>query len=249
MSNSTTTIPNKDSEFLLWVGERAALWSANFSRVGLTQDDANEMKAATSASQAAYTNWLNAQRAAKEANEQWRAAKAANRAIATAGVKTVRTFASRSSNPTEVYTLSGVPAPKTPNFGVPPGQPFGAVVTLNVVTGALEFRFECNNPPGLTGTVYLASRRTVSTTGVFGPWTQVAVSSVKRFIDNTVIQGTPAVQYQITAQRGSIVGAPSLPVTVSFGRAGNGGGGPGQGLTVTEGEFVPTSTKTPKLAA
>jgi hypothetical protein len=56
MSNTTTTIPNKDSEFLLWVGERSALWQANFARVGLTQADANEMKAATSAAQAAYTN-------------------------------------------------------------------------------------------------------------------------------------------------------------------------------------------------
>ncbi len=244
MSSTNSTIPSKDSEFLLWVGERSALWLAATTRVGISATMADEMKDATAAAQSAYTAWQNAARAAREANEQWRQAKAANRSIATAGVKTIRTFASRSSNPTEVYTLSGVPAPKTPSFGTPPGQPFGAVVTLDVVTGALEFRFECNNPAGLTGTVYLASRRTVSTTGTFGPWQQVAVSSTKRFVDNTIIQGTPAVQYQIVAQRGSITGTPSAPVLVSFGRAGN-----GPGFTVTNGDAGETTFKSPKLAA
>lgn len=192
---------------------------------------------------------MTAQRAAKEANEQWRQAKAANRSIATAGVKTVRTFASRSSNPTEVYTLSGVPAPKTPSFGTPPGTPGNVTVALDVNTGALDVRFECNNPPGLSGTVYVVMRAmsTAAQPNVFGPFQQIAITSSKRFIDASLIAGTPRIQYIITAQRGSIVGAPSLPVTVSFGRSGGAGNGPG--FTVTEGEFVPTSTKSPKLAA
>jgi hypothetical protein len=235
------------------------LWSANFSRCGLTQETANEMKNATSAAQAAYTAWTAAQRAAKEANEVWRSAKAANRAIATAGVKTVRTFASRSSNPTEVYTLSGVPAPKTPNFGVPPGTPGSVTVALDVNTGALDVRFECNNPPGLSGTVYVVNRAvsTVAQPNVFGPFQQVAITSTKRFVDASLIAGTPRIQYIITAQRGSLVGAPSLPVLVSFGRPGAGGGGGVGGVggvggfTVTNGEvaeFEP-GKKSPKLAA
>jgi hypothetical protein len=248
MSNSTTTIPSKDSEFLLWVGERSALWSAATTRVGISVETAGEMKSATSAAQAAYTAWTTAQRAAKEANELWRSAKAANRAIATAGVKTVRTFASRSSNPTEVYTLSGVPAPKTPNFGVPPGTPGGVTVALDTSSGALDVRFECNNPPGLSGTVDVVSRAssTASAPNVFGPFQQVAITSTKRFIDSSLIAGTPKIQYQITAQRGSVVGAPSLPVIVSFGRAGN---GPGVSYSVVEGDAANTAPKSPKLAA
>ncbi len=68
------------------------------------------------------------------------------------------------------------------------------------------------------------------------------MTSVKRFIDTSLTAGTPAVQYQITAQRGGVVGTPSLPIMVSFGRA---AGGPG--FTVTEGDF--TTGKQPKMAA
>lgn len=252
MSN-TATIPSKDRDFLVWVNEHAVLWSDNQARIGISVSDANAMKAATEASQAAWNAWQNARRAATEAADAWRAAKSQNRAIAAAGVKTIRTFASRAEKPAEVYQLSGVPAPKTPNFGVPPGTPGSVTVALDVNTGALDVRFECNNPPGLGGTVYVVNRAvaTAAQPNVFGPWQQVAITSTKRFTDATLVAGTPRIQYQITAQRGSIVGNPSLPVTVSFGRTGGAGSGPGANITVIEGEFhaAPSSGKSPKLAA
>jgi hypothetical protein len=257
MSNTTTTIPSKDTDFLAWVNERASLWNSHFASIGITQAFALEMKTATDASQAAWATMQNARRAAKEATEAWREAKAANRAVASAGVKTIRTFASRAEKPAEVYALSGVPAPKTPNFGVPPGTPGNVTVALDVNTGALDVRFECNNPPGLSGTVYIVNRAAATTAqpNVFGPFQQVAITSTKRFTDATLIAGTPRIQYQITAQRGSVVGNPSLPVTVSFGRSGNGAGA---SITVTEGELstvnnagngVNSTGGKPKLAA
>nr|MCU0689420.1 hypothetical protein [Phycisphaerales bacterium] len=186
-----------------------------------------------------------AKQALTDASDAWKLAKREARTAASAGVKSIRTFAEQQPNPQAIYGQALIPAPKVPNFGVPPGQPGSPRIELDAATGALDIRFECNNPPGLSGTVYIVARRSVSTSGggTFGPWQQVAVTSVKRFIDSSLVAGTPAVQYQITAQRGSIVGTPSLPILVSFGRAG------GAGFTVSEGEFVPNSTKTPKLAA
>ncbi|MCU0689237.1 MAG: hypothetical protein MUE97_05815 [Phycisphaerales bacterium] len=92
-------------------------------------------------------------------------------------------------------------------------------------------------------------RRTASASAptVFSAWTQAAVTSVKRFIDSTITSGTASVQYIITAQRGTIQGRPSTPITVQFGRAGN-----GPGMTVTVGEdglVTPIPTGKPKLAA
>lgn len=247
MSNTSNTIPSADTAFLNWVNQHEQLWSDNYTRIGVSQADAGTMKSLTDASNAAWTDWQKAKLAAKAASEAWREAKKNNRTFASSTVKNIRTFASRSTTPAEVYQLAGVPAPKTPNFGVPPGTPGNVSVALDVNTGALDVRFECNNPPGLSGTVYVVSRcnSTAAQPTVFGPWQQVAITSTKRFVDTTLVAGTPSIQYRIVAQRGSVVGNTSLPVTVSFGRVGN-----GTGFTVTNGEASEFEVKkSPKLAA
>jgi hypothetical protein len=203
---------------------------------------------------AAYTAWLNAKQAATNASDAWKNAKKALRTAASTGVKSIRNFAQQQKDPQVVYGLAQVPAPKTPNFAVPPGTPTAATVTLDVNSGNLEVRFECNNPPGLSGTFYIVQRCTATATAPtsFGPWQQAAVTSVKRFTDTTITAGTAAVQYIITARRGMIVGNASLPITVQFGRAGGTGTGP-SALTVTEGELIDAATNAsgnrPKLAA
>ena len=229
----------------VWLQQRQVPWQS--TAIGLSTETYNNFKTASGAAQTAWTAYQNAKQALTDASDEWKRRKKDARTAASAGVKSIRTFAEQQPNPQTIFGLAQIPAPKVPNFGVPPGQPGSPRIELDAATGALDIRFECNNPPGLSGTVYIVARRSVSTTGTFGPWQQVAVTSVKRFLDASLVAGTPAVQYQITAQRGSVAGTPSLPILVSFGRSGGAGNGPG--LTVTEGEFVPTPTKSPKLAA
>jgi hypothetical protein len=225
------------------------IFEAQFSSIGLSQADYAAFKSATQDANTAWSQWQAAKDAYTTASNNWRQVKKATRTVATSDVKKIRTFALEQADPNKVFGLAAIPAPKTPNFGVPPGTPTSANVTLDVNTGNLEVRFECNNPPGLSGTVYLVQRRTASASAptVFSAWTQAAVTSVKRFIDSTITSGTASVQYIITAQRGTIQGRPSTPITVQFGRAGN-----GPGMTVTVGEdglVTPIPTGKPKLAA
>lgn len=230
---NNTIVPTKDTELLAWLAQRQQPWRAG-ATIGLSAAELTAFATASTAAQDAWTQWQAAKQAAIDASDAWKNAKKAARTAASNGVKSIRNFAGQQADPQKIYGAAMVPAPKSPNFGVPPGQPGNVTVALDVATGALDVRFECNNPPGLSGTVYVVNRRSGSVTGQFGPWTQVAITSTKRFVDNTLLAGTPSVQYQITAQRGSIVGAPSLPVTVTFGRAGN---GPGMTVSVGSGEF------------
>lgn len=247
MSGSNTVVPSKDAELLAWLAQRLQPWQTNQAAIGLSTSELNAFKSAAGDAQNAWAAWQTAKQAATDASDAWKIAKKAARTAASAGVKSIRNFAEQQKSPQTVFGLAQIPAPKVPNFGTPPGQPGSPRIELDAATGALTVRFECNNPPGLSGTVYIVARRTVSTTGNFGPWQQVAVTSVKRFIDSSLTAGTPAVQYQITAQRGSIVGTPSLPILVSFGRAAGGPGAIGPGFTVTEGDIA--TGKQPKLAA
>lgn len=243
---SVNVVPTKDTELLQWLAQRQTPWGVNQAAVGLSQAELDLFRSTSEDANTAYQAWINARQAATDASKAWQSAKRAARSAASTGVKSIRNFASTQPDPQKVFGLALVPAPKVPNFGVPPGTPGSPRVELDVVTGALTVRFECNNPPGLTGTVYIAQRRSASATGAFGPWQQVAVSSTKRFVDNTIAAGTPAVQYMITAQRGSISGAPSVPFTIAFGRAGGAGNA---GFALFEGDVALGKNGAPKLAA
>jgi hypothetical protein len=244
---NNSVIPTRDDQFIAWINLHDQLWGDSQARIGLDLTLYNSYKSATGDLNTAAVAWDKAKLALKAASANYRDAKKNARTLGSAGVKQIRTFAALQTDPTTIYELAGLPAPKSPNFGVPPGTPTSANVTLDVNTGNLEVRFECNNPPGLSGTVYLVQRRTASASAptVFSAWTQAAVTSVKRFIDSTITSGTASVQYIITAQRGTIQGRPSTPITVQFGRAGN---GPGMTVTVGEDGLV-TPVGKPKLAA
>ncbi len=249
MSQPNLVVPTKDTELLQWLAQRQSPWDINRAAVGLSQAQLDLFRTASDEATTAYQAWINAKQAATDASKAWQASKRLARTAASSGVKSIRTFAATQPDPQKVYGLALIPAPKTPSFGTPPGQPGSPRIALDPATGALDIRFECNNPAGLSGTVYIVNRRSVSATGVTGPWAQVAVTSVKRFVDSSLVAGTPGVQYQITAQRGSVSGTPSLPILVSFGRPGTGPGTAGAGFTVIEGDVTFGKNGAPKLAA
>lgn len=246
MSGTSGVIPSPDTAFLDWVNLHAPIFEAQAARIGVNPTDAASFKVTVENANNAWQAWQEIKVAYKAASQQWRDSKKACRASGSAIVKDVRTFASRQPDPTEIFKLAAVPAPKTPNFGVPPGTPTEARVELDINTGNLEVRFECNNPAGLAGTVYIVQRRTATSAAptVYTSWQQAAVTSVKRFIDTTITAGTASVQYLITAQRGTITGRPSNPITVQFGRAGNGPGSANTFYVTQDGDGFE-----PKLAA
>lgn len=214
MSNGT--VPSNDNQLLVWLNQHAPVWATNRANIGLSQAYTNAFTSANDDAQKSWAEWQSAKEAARAASEAWRIAKAAARTKAAEGVRTIRNFAeSGGVDPTVVYTTAEIPAPKAPTQGVPPGQPTAVRVSLDVNTGNLKLSFKCDNPKGTSGTVYTVSRRNNSTS----PWQTVGLVSTKAFTDTSLVAGTASVQYQITAQRGGIIGSPSIPVTVSFGHA------------------------------
>lgn len=233
---STSILPAKDADLIVWLNTHSAVWSSSYSRIGITQNDANAMKNAASEANTAYDAMLTARQAAKDATLAFNNAKKNARTLASGDIRTIKNFALEQADPNAVYSAAQIPGPKQRQDGVPPGRPFDATVNLDTITGNLTLAFKCNNPAGTTGTVYVVQRRT----GTTGTWSQVGITSTRRFLDTTLIAGASTVQYQITAQRGSVAGQPSGPITVSFGRA-----GPGAGVTVSGGEYK----SSPKMAA
>lgn len=227
-------VPRKDTDFLAWIAQHETVWAGNFERIGLDEAATAKFTAAVRGTEQFWANLLNARQAAKDAARDWREAKASTRALAGDDIRIIKTFAAGSADPAAVYSAAQIPAPKTPSFGTPPGTPTNVRVELDTVTGNLTLRFDCNNPKGLSGTVYTVQRRA----GSSGPWTQVGITSVRSFVDTTLFAGSAAVQYQITAFRGSVAGEPSGPVTVTFGRQGPGAG-----------EVFARVERAPKLAA
>ncbi|MCU0689097.1 MAG: hypothetical protein MUE97_05085, partial [Phycisphaerales bacterium] len=230
--------PSADADFILWCNTRSSTWSSVFARVGLLESDATSFKTAAAVADTAYAAMLNARQAAKDATAAWAAAKKSARTLAAGDIRKIKTFALEQPNPSEVYSTAMIPGPKPRQDGVPPGRPFDATVALDTITGNLTLAFKCTNPAGTTGTVYVVQRRASAAAA----WTQVGITSTRRFVDSSLVAGNSSVQYQITAVRGSLTGQPSGPITVTFGRAGDGAGA---GITVSGAEFKGH----PKLAA
>ena len=227
-------VPKKDTDFLAWIAQHETVWSDAYQSIGLSEQDATKFAASVRGTEQYWANWLNARQAAKDAARDWREAKSSTRTLASASIRKIKTFAAGAADPAGVYSAAQLPQPKVPSFGTPPGTPTNVRVELDTVTGNLTLRFDCNNPKGLAGTVYTVQRRG----GTSGAWTQVGITSVRSFVDTTLIAGSAAVQYQITAFRGSVAGEPSGPVTVTFGRQGPGAG-----------EVFARVERAPKLAA
>jgi hypothetical protein len=215
---STPIVPSKDQDLVNFMNSRAPLWTTNKALIGLSTAQAAAFTAEAKNVNDAWDALTEAKLALRKAYDAWKDAKHDGRALALTDVTVIKAFAAQSSNPADVYTAANIPAPKTPAFNNPPGAVTTVKANLNTVNGTLKLTWKCDNPGTTNGTVYTIERRV----GTTGAWTPLGLSSVKNFVDLTLPAAAGGVvQYNITATRSGLVGTPSGPVSVVFGRSGN----------------------------
>lgn len=205
-------VPRPDSLAVEFYAVHAPIWQAGASSIGLNPGEADEVADLAAAARDAIAAQHQAQQAARKATLDCELAVARLRSAGSACIGRIR--AAAASDPA-VYSAASLPPPATPGPIAPPGQPvaFDAQFVDNV--GALRLTWRCKNPRGSAGTMYEVWRRD-ETAGGAGGFRFVAIVGEKRFVDETIPAGTPAVEYQVTAVRSTRRGQPARHV-VNFG--------------------------------
>lgn len=215
-------LPTRTLELLEFMEQHATVWQGNAAGIGLSPAQATALVNAATEARAQHTNQMNVAAEARAATLTARTQLAAARVLFADAIRTIKAFAQHQADPKSVYALAQIPPPTPPGPRPPPGLPtdFRAVLEPN---GAITLRWKCQNPPGVSGTVYNVRRRLAGE----AQYQLLGAIGMRRFTDQTIPPGTPAVQYVVQGQRGPIAGPPSLPFIVQFGSSGD------DGLTIT----------------
>ena len=95
----------------------------------------------------------------------------------------------------------GLSVRATPSPAPAPGTPYEFKFTLSV-TGLLEFKWKCNNPPRASGIMYQVWRTVDGGTREY-----LGSCGAKMFTDSTLPSGASIVLYQVQAMRSTSLGA------------------------------------------
>jgi len=206
--------PSRLLELLTWWEQRSTKWAAAPASVGLTQPQVESLVASVAAAREIYDQVQAIRAQAKAETLKQGDIFETLESLGSDDLRYIRAFAE--SKPTQaernaVYAAALIDPPLPP-------QPAGPPVAPENVTG----------DPNADGTVTLkwkgsTSNQTFFTvwrqTGNNTQWQQVGVVAAKKFVDETVPSGTPAVRYFVKAQRASQVSPASDEATVNFGQA------------------------------
>ena len=201
------------SSFLLWCQSHAPIFIAEATTIGLTAAQAEQFAARTLAAQEARTAYDTARQAARSAHQKMLDALAELRFDAGLAVQSIRARAAGSDNPVAVYAAAKIDPPSKPSPSEPPAQPKTLRVALDASSGALTLRWKAANPAGTQGTSYIIRRRLPGENG----WTILGVAGKKRFVDNSLVAGTPQAEYIVQGLRSGTAGPPSQIFLVTFG--------------------------------
>lgn len=228
-------LPDSKAALLQWTTDHLEAWTTP-AAIGLTAGQLTQL-------QAVYDEAVKDVNAASLAREASRAATLAqNGAIAdlraqlSAMIRSIKTFADASNNPSSIYSLALIPFPSPPQSLPAPGKPTDTLVTLNT-GGSITLSWSAEFAAASEGAVYTIARRlpgasTYTLVGVSpGSTTQ---SRRMSFTDPTVPTSAAAqgVVYVITGQRGQQIGVSSDAITVQFGIGGAGATVTGAGLSI-----------------
>ena len=216
MAESSSTVPAGDRASLEFTQQRAAVWAAAGTAIGLTTEDTAALTQPNTAAQDALDDRTAKAAEAKSSTISWHAAAATNRDLARDLVRKIRTFALQQTDPDAIYAAAQIPAPKTPGGLPEPAVPTDLSVTLDS-QGRAVLKFESTR---FGGTVWTIERRTVSTQGSISAWTLAGTSIEREFADEQTPSGVASVQYRVRAERPSGTSAFSTPVTLLFGAGG-----------------------------
>ena len=228
-----SVLPNGKAELLAWTEAHLEHWTTP-AAIGLT---AAQITAAT----AKYDQAIKDVASATLARENSRGATTTQngsvadlRAQLAAMIRSIKTFADASSNPSAIYGQANIPMPSDPQSLPAPGVASEVLVTLNP-GGSITLSWSGENSAASEGAVYTIARKlpgaaTYTLVGVSpGSTTQARRMA---FTDPTVPTSAAAqgVSYIITGQRGQQIGPSSTAITVQFGIGGAGATVTGAGL-------------------
>ncbi len=205
------------SEFIPWSTAHAERWASDPSAVGMTQQQADSVKAAADAAKAAKAAALAARQASLNATyAQEQAERNLRRAVQTA-VMLIDVCAENNDNPAAIYSAAELDAPTVPRAVPAPGKVKQLTASLDPLSGAPVLRWKGNNPRGSGSVTYMVSRRIggqrsytfIGTAASSGP-------SRRTFIDTTLPVGTTEVTYLVRPLRGASEGEPEQ-VFIRFG--------------------------------
>lgn len=212
-----STIPKPYPEAIDWCTDHLANWPADPTTIGLDAARVAELASRTAAASQALTTARQLDEDKKAAFEAYHEAAGSMRDYASQSVGIIRSFAKASENPSTVYSEAQIPAPADPTPAPPPGVPTNFQVNL-LQDGSLQVGFDCDNG-GEGGVTYEVRRRDGASQSE--PFEYVMTALERKFVDNTIPQGTGSVTYRVVAQRSTGAGNPAV-FLVSFG-AGNQG--------------------------
>lgn len=222
-------VPDSNEAKINYFASKNTPWSANAVAIGTTTGAVTALATKVSTAQARLAAVTAAREASKNATAEFNAAV---RDMAAAGADIIRQIRAKAGIDGDgVYFLAEIPAPATPSPVPAPGTPTAFTATLNT-DGSLILKWKCANPAGAVGTMYQVCRRTGAEGQ--GGFEAIGGTGAKRFIDDTVPSGVPAVTYQITAMRSTAQGLPG-EFTVNFG--------------VSAGGSAMTASVAPRMAA
>lgn len=209
-------VPETRVERIQFYENHLNAWATNAAAIGLTVQEVADLASLIIAARGSYNAAELARTASKNATQVFYDAVRSMHNGPGAGsdiIKKIQNYASSTDDPA-VYTLAEIPAPQPPSEAPAPGQPANLSVELLPV-GALRLGWTCENPPNTVGTVYELQR---STNGG-ASFTNIGVSGVRSFIDDTLQSGSFQVQYRITALRSTKRGT-TAQFIVQFGVGG-----------------------------
>lgn len=210
-----STIPESYPAAITWTTNHLANWPNDPATIGLDAARILQLTQLKDEAAAAMAHALQLDDQKKVAFEAYHTKAKAMRDYASQSVGMIRSFARASDNPEAVYQAALIPAPADPAPAPPPGVPFKFETRL-IQGGALEVAFECDNE-GVGSVNYEVRRRDGG--GQSAPFTFILNAGERKFVDDTIPNGTGQVTYKIVGFRTQSRGEPAY-FTVAFG-AGN----------------------------
>jgi hypothetical protein len=210
-----STVPKSYPAAIDWTTDHLTNWPADPTEIGLDAARILELTQRKDLAAAALAHARQLDDLKKAAFAEYHTKAKSMRDYASQSVGIIRGFAEGSANPAAIYALALIPAPADPAPAPAPGVPYKFETRL-IQGGALEVTFECDNE-GTNAVSYEVRRRDGS--GQSAPFSFIMNAGERKFVDDTIPNGTGQVTYRIVGFRTINRGDPAYFV-VAFG-AGN----------------------------
>ena len=208
-------LPRDPRQLIVFAQVHAPVWQEHASELGLSAEQVQTLVDRTGEGDARRQAAVAARQASLTATQAYYHAAGELREILGRCMSTIHATAAQSEDPGATYTAASVPVPKKPGRGGAAGEPAQPQELRFSVqsTGAVQIRWSCRQPAGVSGVVTLVYRKLPSDTD----FCMVDVVGGKSFTDETLPAGTPSAMYMLQGRRGDRVGPLSHVLTVSFG--------------------------------